>query len=302
MDKKKEFVVTQEEENSRLDQLLVKKLTDTSRTHIKKLIENKLIKIDNQPTKAHHKVKAGEKIEIYEPPPKSNEIISQKIDLQILYEDSDILVINKPAGLLVHPTGKRSCGTLVNALAYHFGQLPSLGSQERWGIVHRLDEGTSGVMVVAKTEPALRNLSEQFKKRKVKKEYLALVKGVMELDEGVIDVPIGRHHEKRQRMSVRYISSKIARTNWKVIERFKKSTLVSLRPETGRTHQLRVHMAHIGHPILGDKEYGVPAPITHQALCAHYLGFIHPLHKKFMEFEVDLPSDFKNLIENERIR
>ena len=203
---------------------------------------------------------------------------------------------------MVHPTGKRHYHTLVNALAYYFGQLPSLAGQDRLGIVHRLDEGTSGVMVVAKTEIALRDLSAQFRTRKVKKEYVALVKGVMELDEGIIDVPIGRHHQKRQRMTVRYVSSKIAKTHWKVIERFKNSTLVSLRPHTGRTHQLRVHMAHIGYPILGDKEYGAIASIGHQALCARYLGFTHPVDKNFREFKAELPTDFKKLIDSERAK
>ncbi len=302
MNEKKEFIVGQKEAGNRLDQLLVKKLPGESRTHIKRIIEEGFITINAKPNKAHYNVKAGERIEIRQAPPVSTDVIPQRIDLQILYEDDDILVINKPAGLLVHPTGRRRYGTLVNALVYHFGQLPSLGGQERLGIVHRLDEGTSGVMVVAKTEMALRDLSAQFKKRKVKKEYMALVKGVVELDEGIIDVPIGRHHEKRQRMTVRYVSSKTAETYWKVIERFKNSTLVSLMPRTGRTHQLRVHMSHIGYPILGDKEYGTMAPIGHQALCACYLGFTHPANKSFMEFKVDLPSDFKKLLESEQVK
>lgn len=300
MGEKKEFFVTQEENGVRLDKFLVGKLTDESRTHIKKIIEGGLVKIDGRQIKVNYKIKTGERVEVDEIPADTTTLTPQKIDLEILYEDDDILVINKPAGLLVHPTGRRRCDTLANALLYHFGQLPSLGDESRLGIVHRLDEGTSGIMVIAKTETALRKISEQFKKRKVKKEYTALVKGIMELDEGEIDAPIGRHRQRRKKMTVRYETSRAARTYWRVIERFKNSTLVLLRPHTGRTHQIRVHMAHIGYPILGDKEYGVVASIDHQALCATYLGFFHPIKLKFMEFRVDLPVDIKNLIELER--
>lgn len=302
MSGKKEFFATQEESGMRLDKFLVGKLTSESRTHIKKIIEDRLVKIDGRLTKVNYKIKTGEKVEIDKILPAAAALTPQKIALEILYEDDDILVINKPAGLLVHPTGKRRCDTLANALVYHFGQLPSLGDESRPGIVHRLDEGTSGIMVIAKTEIALRKISEQFKKRKVKKEYTVLVKGVMQLDEGAVDAPIGRHREKRKKMTVRYENSRTAKTYWKVMERFKNSTLVALKPQTGRTHQIRVHMAHIGHPILGDKEYGIKAPIENQALCATYLGFFHPVKSKFVEFRIDLPQDFKNLIELERAK
>lgn len=302
MSEKKEFFVTQEENGMRLDKFLVGKLTDESRTHIKKIIEESLVKVDGRLTKVNYKIKTGEKVEIDEILPVVTTLTPQKIALEILYEDDAVLVINKPAGLLVHPTGKRRVDTLANALVYYFGQLPSLGDESRLGIVHRLDEGTSGIMVIAKTEIALRKISEQFKKRKVKKEYTALVKGVIELDEGEIDAPIGRHREKRKKMTVRYENSRDAKTYWKVIERFKNSTLVLLKPHTGRTHQIRVHVAHIGHPILGDKEYGIKAPIDHQALCATYLGFFHPVKLKFVEFRIDVPQDIKNLIELERAK
>ena len=302
MSERKEFLVKKEEEGSRLDQFLVEKIASVSRTWIKKLIEDKKVLVNNQPTKAHHKVRYRERIEVEESPPKTIDLIPEKKDLEIIYEDDEILVINKPAGLLVHPAGKRTTGTLANILAFYFGQLPSLGDRKRLGIVHRLDEGTSGIMVIAKTEDSLRNISEQFEKREVKKEYLALVKGRMELDEGRIDFPLGRHQLKRQRMAVRYTVSRAAETYWKVIERFKYSTLVALTPKTGRTHQLRVHLAHLGHPILGDKEYGIKAKIDHQALCAYYLGFRHPKTHKFIEFKIELPNDFKKLIDGERLK
>lgn len=302
MDKKEEVVVEEKEEHERLDIFLHKKISGESRTHIKKLIEDGFVKVNGETTKVHHKVRAGEKIEFFLPEPVQIDIIPEKIDLEIIYEDEECLVLNKPAGLLVHPAGKRISGTLVNALLYHFGQLPSLDAQHRCGLVHRLDEGTSGLMVIGKTEQSLRNLADQFKTRRVKKEYAALVRGSVELDEGIIDAPIDRHPLKRERMKVEFSSSKTAKTRWKVIEKFKKSTLVALNLETGRTHQLRVHMAYIGHPILGDKEYGIPAEISHQALCARYIGFYHPKTGNFLEFKIDLPQDFKKLIEIERAK
>ncbi|MFH1856322.1 MAG: RluA family pseudouridine synthase [Candidatus Omnitrophota bacterium] len=298
---KKEIFISEEEKGLRLDKLLTSKFPDESRTHLKRMIEDGRVTVNGEVYKTSHKVQAGEKIEIKEIQPVLIDLKPQKMDLEILYEDDDILVINKPAGLLVHPAGKRCENTLANALVYHFGKLPSLGDEYRLGIVHRLDEGTSGLMIIAKTEHALRKISDQFKERVVKKEYTALVKGIIQADEGAVDAPIGRHYKKRQRMMVKYVSSREAETYWKVTERFKESTLVTLMPKTGRTHQIRVHMSYLGHPILGDKEYGIKAPpLTHQALCATYIGFYHPQKKEFIEFKIDLPEDFKKQIEIEK--
>ena len=290
------FEVGPEEVSVRLDQYLVTVLPETvSRSHLKKLIDSGQILVDGKPAKPHHKIKPGEKIEISFEEPASPELKAENIPLEVIYEDDDIIVINKQPGIAVHPAPGSRSGTIVNALLFHCRKLSDL-NEGRPGIVHRLDKDTSGVMVAAKNNASHAELARQFKDRAVKKNYLALVKGVVELDNGVVDLPIGRHPSNRQKMAVRYDSERKAVTEYKVIKRFDGFTLVMLDLKTGRTHQIRVHMAYIGHPVLGDEKYGSKGKFPRQALHSYYLKLRHPKDGREMEFRADLPADMRNIM------
>ena len=283
----------------RLDKFLVEALEKRfSRTFIKKLIDDKKILVDQKTQNPHYKVSQGELIEIEIPKPRALELKPEKIPLDILYEDKDLLVVNKPAGMSAHPAGPCLTGTLVNALLYCSKDLSGIGGVSRPGIVHRLDKDTSGLLVVAKTDSAHINLSSQFKNRSVKKTYNALVRGTVQLDNGRIELPIARRKKDITKMGISFVDSKKknAVTSYKVLKRFGDFTLLELSLETGRTHQIRVHLAHIGHPVIGDKMYGSPRGLNRQALHAKTLGFFHPTTKKFMEFNSELPQDMKGLI------
>ena len=220
--------------------------------------------------------------------------------ITVLYEDGDVVVINKPAGLVVHPAPGNYSGTLVNALLHHSKDLASSGGDMRPGIVHRLDKGTSGLLVVAKNAAAHRELSEQFKARSVTRKYVALVKGALQLDNGIIELPIGRSKRDRKKMGVVFTDSRTAVTRYRVLERFGGFTLVELKLGTGRTHQIRVHMAYMGHPIVGDDKYGAKDTIGRPALHAKTLGFIHPRTRKYMEFDSRVPGDIQEMIDARR--
>ncbi len=291
----------------RLDQYLVLVFPKPlSRSHIKRLIDNGNILINGAKIKVHHKVKPGERIEVVLEELPFLGLEPEDIVLNIIYEDDDIIVVNKPPGMATHPGPGIASGTLVNALLHHCKALSTVNDL-RPGIVHRLDKDTSGVMVIAKNNFSHMELAKQFKERTVKKRYIALVKGIVELDEGVVDLPIGRHPRLRQKMAVRYDSPKSAVTEYKVLKRVKDFTMVELNLKTGRTHQIRVHMAYLGHPILGDGKYGASDKPPHQnfwcggkfprqALHSYSLNFRHPRTGANLEFVAELPEDMKGLI------
>jgi len=255
------------------------------------------VRVNGRPLRRpSYQVGGGEELSLEIPPPEVSELKAQKIPLNILHEDAFLIVLDKPAGLVVHPGAGHSEGTLVNALLAHGPKLSRMGGAVKPGLVHRLDKDTSGLMVVAKDDATHWNLSKQFAGRSVLRVYQAVVRGRMERSEGTIDAPIGRHPVHRKKMAVRHDSERDAVTKYKVLKRFKEATLVELYPQTGRTHQLRVHLASIGHPILGDVQYGVSGGFSRQALHAHRLGFIHPGIEQRVEFSSPLPIDLQRQI------
>ncbi len=297
---KKEFEVKEENEKQRLDAFLSQAIPEFSRSHIKRLIDEDQVWINEKREKASYKVKVKDKVSIFIPQPKKLKIEPEPIPLDIIYEDADIIVINKPQGMVVHPAVGNESGTLVNALLYHCeGQLSGINGVVRPGIVHRLDKDTSGVMMVAKTNSAHLHLADQIKARTVKKIYLGLVHGNIKTDQGIIDAPIGRHPVERKRMAVVQQHSRHAITHFKVRERFGDYSFMELALETGRTHQIRVHMAYIHHPIVCDPVYGPKKEkfnLSGQFLHAHILGFDHPKTKNYMEFKVSLPAEMERIL------
>jgi 23S rRNA pseudouridine1911/1915/1917 synthase len=272
-----------------------------SRSQAKKLIEDNFVTVNKQPSKPSYKVKLDDRIKIFIPPPKEISVKPENIPLNIVYEDEDLVVVNKPKGMVVHPAPGNYNGTLVNALLFHCRQLASLGSPLRPGIVHRLDKDTSGLMVVAKTDKAYASLAKQIKNRTVEKTYVTIVHGVIKNNAGVIEARIGRHPVHRKKMAV--IESQKGReavTYYKVLKRFKKYTLVEIAIKTGRTHQIRVHMNYIGHPVVGDPTYGKRReefPVAGQLLHAEKMGFIHPRSGKFMKFESEIPAEMQEILQ-----
>ncbi len=279
----------------RLDRYLTGLLPRSSRSQIQRWIAEGHVLVNGKRVKPSHQVRPSEEIVAEPPAPKPMELKPEAIPLTILYEDPYLLVVDKPAGLVVHPAPGHPSGTLVNALLGRGGKLSTAAGAFKPGIVHRLDKDTSGLLLVAKDDETHRKLSEQFAASHVKKVYLALVKGRVEQDEGTIEAAIGRHPVKRQQMAIRPDRGRRALTRYKVAKRFAQATLLELYPKTGRTHQLRVHLAHLGHPILGDARYGGKADpssgFARQALHAHKLKFFHPAKKRWLEFTSPLPPD-----------
>jgi len=292
------FTVKAEGSGERLDKLLVSQCPEAvSRTFVKMLIDSGLVTVSGIVAKANRKMKEGERVEVagFEKPPQ--ELRSEDIPLDIVYEDEHLIVINKPSGMVVHPGAGNHSGTLVNALLHHCAGLSAIGGPLRPGIVHRLDKGTSGLVVVAKNDRTHGALARQFKKRKVKKVYIGFVKGVVELNHGTIDAPIARSRFDRKKMGVQFVESKPAVTRYEVVKRFKDFTVLKMHPDTGRTHQIRVHLSYIGHPILGDDTYGkTDHDIRRIALHAKTIGFIHPITKQPVEFDSELPDDLKEFL------
>ncbi len=290
----------------RLDRWLSRACPDLSRARIQQLIKSGHVLLNGASSKAHHPVAEGDIIILEIPETQPTEVRPEAIPLDILHEDADVLVLNKEHGIIVHPAAGHETGTLVNALLHHCGELASLGGEKRPGIVHRLDKDTSGVMVVAKTERALRDLSRQFKERTIRKVYSALVRGHPVPETGDIDTLIGRNPHNRKKMSARVERGKRAYTRYRTVEVFEDAALLEVVIETGRTHQIRVHMAHLGHPILGDREYGrarVLADNLHverQMLHAAQLTFHHPATGQPVEFNAPLPADMRDLIRHLR--
>ena len=281
----------------RLDRYLAHTVPGISRSKVQRLILDGKARVNGRPLRRpSYTVNPGEEISLEVPPPEPSDIKPQKMPLNILHEDAWLLVVDKPAGLVVHPGAGHSGGTLVNALLAHGPKLSRAGGAVKPGLVHRLDKDTSGVMVVAKDDATHWDLSRQFAGRSVLRIYQAVVRGRMEHDQGTINAPIGRHPVQRKKMAVRQDSERYAITKYKVLKRFKDATFVELSPQTGRTHQLRVHLASIGHPILGDTEYGVGGGFSRQALHAHRLGFRHPGIEQRVEFVSPLPRDLERQI------
>lgn len=275
----------------RLDKFLAGQLPEFSRSQVQKLIPQGYVTVNGHPARSGLKLAAGDRIDVAMPPPAPSTLAPEALPLDLIYEDDDVIVINKPAGLTAHPAPGQPGGTLLNAVLAHFPRLASLDETLRPGIVHRLDKDTSGVMVVAKTPSAQANLVRQFKARSVIKFYLVLVKGRLTPERGVIEAAIGRDPANRKRMAV-IDSGRTARTAYKVLKYYDGYTLLEVRPETGRTHQIRVHLAAIGYPVAGDAVYGVKAPfLTRQFVHAYRLGFKLPASGDYREFQAELPGD-----------
>lgn len=285
--------------NKRLDHIISETNSDFSRSYIKELIEDNYILVNEKSTKASYKVKLDDVIDIFDKPVESLDIKPENIPLNIVYEDEDLLVINKPTGMVVHPGAGIYSHTLVNALLYHIKDLSGINGKIRPGIVHRIDKDTSGLLIVAKNDKTHNFLAQQLKDKTLNRHYLALVHNQILDSNIIIDAPIGRDKNDRTKMAVIATNSKNAITKVKVLEVFKNFTFIECQLETGRTHQIRVHLSYINHPIVGDPKYGYRKDKDeyHQYLHAYKLGFIHPKTKEYMEIEAELEDEFKNKLE-----
>ncbi|QGU95130.1 RluA family pseudouridine synthase [Clostridium bovifaecis] len=293
-----QLIIAEEDVNSRLDVFLAKNFEDKSRSYIQKLIEEENIKVNGKSKKSNYKLKLKDIVSIDIPEVEELVVKAEDIPLDILYEDQDVIVINKPQGMVVHPAPGNYSGTLVNALLYHCKDLSGINGVARPGIVHRIDKDTSGILVIAKNDNAHKKLANQLKEHTMKREYIALLEGRLKNDKGTIDKPIGRNPKDRLKMDV-VQGGKKAVTHYEVLERYERNTLVKCVLETGRTHQIRVHMASIGHPLVGDPVYGFKKSkftLNGQMLHAKKLGFIHPSLEKYIEFESDLPNYFNEVL------
>ena len=296
----KEYIVSQEEKGKRLDTYIPSVDTDITRTSAQRLIEDGNILVNGKNAKVSYKIQENDKISVEIPKPKQIELKAQNIPIEIIYEDSDIIVVNKPKGMVVHPANGNPDGTLVNAImAICKDSLSGIGGEIRPGIVHRIDKDTSGLLIVAKNDNAHVKMSEQIKNHEVKKTYIALVRGVFKENEATIDMPIGRSPSDRKKMAVNK-NGKNAITHIKVLKRFDKYTLLRVNIETGRTHQIRVHLSHIGYPIVGDYTYSNGKnefDVIGQCLHAQKLEFKHPITQKDMCLEAELPQYLKDILD-----
>ena len=301
-------------EDRRIDRYLASRLPDYSRTFLQKLVKEGAVLVNGRTIKSSYDIQKGDFISVRVPVLEESKIVPEDIPIDIVYEDDYLMLINKPYDMVVHPAGRHHCGTVVNALAFHCQNLSQVNGPLKAGIVHRLDRDTSGIMLTIKSDAVHSQIAMQFEKRSVKKEYLAVVEGELMLDSDEISLPIARHIIDSQKMAVRHDIGKEAVSIYEVIERFRGYTLVKVMPKTGRTHQIRVHMRAIGHPVVADfmyssqescylsdllqkeREEGELPIIDRQALHAHRIEFFHPIHNKKMEFEVDLPEDISALV------
>lgn len=296
--------VSPEHAGIRIDKYLAESLPDISRSYLQKLFRDGEIKMNGKAVKASAKTLAGAEIVFAIPEPEEPEILPEDIPLDILYEDSDVILINKPKDMVVHPAAGHYTGTLVNGLMYHCREgLSGINGVLRPGIVHRIDKDTTGVLVVCKNDRAHNGLAEQLAEHSITRKYRAIVCGNLKEDEGTVDAPLGRHPQDRKKMAIVRSGGKRAVTHYRVLERFGKYTYIECQLETGRTHQIRVHMASLGHPLLGDEVYGrgkSPFKLEGQTLHAMVLGFIHPTTGEYMEFQAPLPGYFEKLLEKLR--
>ena len=290
--------------DERLDKFLSAMLPDQSRSYLQKIIKDGNVLVNGEPKKSSYRLEDGDEVTADLPELKSPDIEPENIPLDILYEDDSILMVNKPKGMVVHPSAGHYTGTLVNAVLWHCqGQLSGINGVSRPGIVHRIDKDTTGVLVVCKNDAAHNAVAAQLKEHSITRKYRAIVHGVIKEDEGTVDAPIGRHPTERKKMASGVKNGKRAVTHYRVLERFQRYTYVECQLETGRTHQIRVHMASIHHPLLGDTVYG-PAKDSHhlegQTLHAMVLGLIHPVTGEYLEVEAPLPEYFENLLKKFR--
>lgn len=293
-----EIEVKEEFNGTRIDKYLSSVIEKKSRSYIQGLIHEGKVMVNDKIIKSNYKIKTGEMAKVIVPDPVELNIIPENIPIEVMYEDDDVIVINKIQGMVVHPAPGVYSGTLVNALLYHCKNLSGINGVVRPGIVHRIDKDTSGILVVAKNDNAHNKLAAQLKDHSMTREYYALVNGVLKEDEGTINKPLGRNPNDRIKIAV-VKDGKEAITHFKVLERFKDYTLIKCKLETGRTHQIRVHMAYIGHPLVGDPVYGYKKQsfnLDGQLLHAKILGFIHPSTEKYMEFETPLPDYFIRIL------
>ena len=298
------FAAEKTDIGTRIDVFLAENMEDVSRSSIQKWIETGNILLNGGNVKANYKLREKDVIDVEVPAVQEVEILPEEIPLDILYEDKDVIVVNKPQGMVVHPAPGHYTGTLVNALLYHCGEeLSGINGEKRPGIVHRIDKDTSGVLMVAKNNKAHQTLAAQLAEHSITRKYNAIVYQGFQEDEGTVDQPIGRNPKDRKKMAVTQKHSRHAVTHYTVLERLGKFTLIEASLETGRTHQIRVHMTYMGHPLLGDMVYGPkkqPFSLEGQVLHARVLGFIHPTTGEYMEFEAPLPSYFQALLERLR--
>lgn len=287
-------------EKTRVDKYLAGACSQLTRSYLQKLMEDGLICVNGVPCTKKTTVAEGDTVSLEVPEPKPLEVLEEDIPLTIVYEDDSLIVVNKPRGMVVHPANGNQEGTLVNALLYHCkGRLSSINGVIRPGIVHRIDKDTSGILLVAKTDRAHLSLAEQIKEHSVKREYVALLDGVIKTDGGTVDKPIGRSEKDRKKMAITTKNSRNAVTHYEVLERYAGHCLVKCRLETGRTHQIRVHMASLGHPVTGDTVYGAKKQKLFQRgqlLHAKTIGFLHPESGEYMEFTSELPEEFQAVL------
>lgn len=298
----KNYIIDEENTGKRLDLFISENEVDMSRSFVQRIIEKQKVKVNNQIKKSNYKLRLKDEVQVEIAEPVELQVEAEDIPLDIVYEDSDVVVINKPQDMVVHPAPGNYTGTLVNGLLHHCKDLSGINGVIRPGIVHRIDKDTSGILVVAKNDKAHNSLAAQLKDHSMKRTYYAIVEGIVKEDEGTVITNIGRHPVERIKMAV-VKDGKEAITNYKVIERFKSNTLVECRLETGRTHQIRVHMAHLHHPLIGDQVYGYKKQrfkLQGQALHAKNLGFIHPTAGKYMEFDSQLPEYFQEILDKLR--
>ncbi|MED2943121.1 RluA family pseudouridine synthase [Bacillus swezeyi] len=297
-----EMTVHEDHKSERLDKYLTVIETDWSRTQVQQWIKEERVQVNEKAVKANYKVQPGDVVKVDVPDPEPLDVEAEPMDLDIYYEDEDVLVVNKPRGMVVHPAPGHLAGTLVNGLMAHCDDLSGINGVMRPGIVHRIDKDTSGLLMVAKNDMAHESLVNQLVNKTVTRKYTALVHGIIPHDHGTIDAPIGRDKKDRQSMTVTRENGKHAVTHFEVKERFEDFTVVECQLETGRTHQIRVHMKYIGFPLAGDPKYGPKKTIDFngQALHAGVLGFDHPRTGEYVEFKVPLPEDMKNLLDNLR--
>lgn len=296
------FQITEETEDERIDKCMSLLVENLSRSFIQKLIKEGNVLVNGKPVKGSYRVKCDDEVVFSVPESVEPDIEPENIPLDILYEDADLIVVNKPKGMVVHPAAGHYTGTLVNALMYHCGnELSGINGVLRPGIVHRIDRDTTGSVIACKNDKAHRCIAEQLKEHSINRRYRAICFGELEQEEGTIDQPIGRHPNDRKKMAVNHQNGKRAVTHYRVLQRFQGYTYIECVLETGRTHQIRVHMASIGHPLLGDELYGNPKNLAMkglqgQTLHAMIIGFVHPSTHEYMEFEAPLPEYFQNLL------
>ena len=294
----------QEDQQMRLDKYLAEQFPEQTRSYLQKLIKDGAVLVNGKCVKTGFQLSKGDEVSVSIPEPKELDVLPQKMDLDIVYEDEDVILINKPKGMVVHPAPGHTTDTLVNGLLYHCkDHLSGINGVARPGIVHRIDRDTTGILIVCKNDKAHNSIAAQLKEHSINRRYRALVHGNIKEDTGTVEGPIGRHPIDRKKMSINERNGKPAVTHYRVLERFGNYTLIECKLETGRTHQIRVHMTSVGHPLVGDEVYGpAKCPFKLQGQCLHamVLGFVHPTTGQYMEFSADLPEYFEELLKKLR--